>query len=287
MKNNVMKLSKVPLIGDMLFSLLSLPLVLSVQDIAAHTPDNPDIYTLFPAALFFMGIARLFRALRYRRDNRFQFIRYLVFGIALMGCLPLCLALGETKNTLLVLSSIYWGLLAVDRIVSVIRDHSLRNILLNLLALFMLVFVYVGFVGSAADRDIDGFILVAMFVAMGQTLLSIMTVAFSRINLRVLGNVIRQSYVTEVLLGLVLLIVSFSYCLKSWEPAITSLADGIWYCFAIVTTIGFGDITATTIKGRILSIILGMYGIVVVSLITSIIVNFYGEMKRENADEIK
>jgi hypothetical protein len=40
-------------------------------------------------------------------------------------------------------------------------------------------------------------------------------------------------------------------------------------------------------KGRILSIILGMYGIVVVSLITSIIVNFYGEMKRENADEIK
>ena len=284
MKGSRKRFAAVPLIGDMLFSMLSLPLILGVQDIASHTPDNPDIFTLFPAALFFMGIARLFRAMRYRRENRFQFIRYMVFGIALMLCLPLCFALGETKKALLILGSVYWGLLTVDRVVSIVRDHSLRNILLNLLALFLLGFIYVGFVG---DGDIDGFIMVAMFVAMGQALLSIMTVAFARINLRVLGRVIRQSYATEVLLGLVLLIISFSYCLRSWEPAIETLADGIWYCFAIVTTIGFGDITATTMWGRILSIILGMYGIVVVSLITSIIVNFYGEMKRENTEEGK
>ena len=284
MSRSKRRLARLPLIGDMLFSMLSLPLVLGVQDIASHTPDNPDIYTLFPAALLFMGVARLFRALRYRGENQFQFIRYLVFGILLTACLPLCIALGETKNTLRVLGSVYWGLLTVDRVVSIIRDHSLRNILLNLLALFLLGFVYVGFVG---DGDIDGFIMVAMFVAMGQALLSIMTVAFARINLRVLGRVIRQSYATEVLLGLVLLIISFSYCLRSWEPAIETLADGIWYCFAIVTTIGFGDITATTMWGRILSIILGMYGIVVVSLITSIIVNFYGEMKREDPEEGK
>jgi hypothetical protein len=44
-----------------------------------------------------------------------------------------------------------------------------------------------------------------------------------------------------------------------------------------VTTIGFGDLTAVTDFGRILSVILGAYGIVVVALITSIIVNFYGE----------
>ena len=37
--------------------------------------------------------------------------------------------------------------------------------------------------------------------------------------------------------------------------------------------------------GRILSVILGIYGIVVVSLITSIIVNFYGEMRRMEEDD--
>ena len=68
---------------------------------------------------------------------------------------------------------------------------------------------------------------------------------------------------------------------------IGSFKNAMWYCFAIVTTIGFGDISATTDFGRILSVILGVYGIIVVALITSIIVNFYGEMKRATSSETK
>ena len=52
-----------------------------------------------------------------------------------------------------------------------------------------------------------------------------------------------------------------------------------------MTTIGFGDVAATSIEGRIISVILGCYGIVVVALVTSIIVNFYGEMKKEKKGE--
>jgi hypothetical protein len=37
--------------------------------------------------------------------------------------------------------------------------------------------------------------------------------------------------------------------------------------------------------GRLLSVILGLYGIIVVALITSIIVNFYGEMKSDDDDD--
>jgi hypothetical protein len=61
--------------------------------------------------------------------------------------------------------------------------------------------------------------------------------------------------------------------------------NALWYCFAVVTTIGFGDMTAVSTIGRVLSVILGVYGIVVVALITSIIVNFYGEMKKSNSDD--
>ena len=43
----------------------------------------------------------------------------------------------------------------------------------------------------------------------------------------------------------------------------------------LVTTIGFGDLTSVSMIGRILSIILGLYGLVVVALVTSVIVNFY------------
>ena len=58
-----------------------------------------------------------------------------------------------------------------------------------------------------------------------------------------------------------------------------SYGDALWYCFAIVTTIGFGDVASVSVIGRILSVILGFYGIIVVAVITSIIVNFYNETK--------
>ena len=47
------------------------------------------------------------------------------------------------------------------------------------------------------------------------------------------------------------------------EPGIGDFGDALWYCFAIVTTIGFGDISAVSVPGRILSVILGFYGIIV------------------------
>ena len=47
---------------------------------------------------------------------------------------------------------------------------------------------------------------------------------------------------------------------------------------------GFGDLTAAGTVGRILSVILGVYGIIVVSLITSVIVNFYIEVRNNPVD---
>ena len=100
-----------------------------------------------------------------------------------------------------------------------------------------------------------------------------------------MAKIIRKTYASEVLVGLLFLIVAFALMMSSVDPGIPSFAEGLWYCFAIVTTIGFGDITATTIVGRILSVILGMYGIIVVALITSVIVNFYGEVRNEDDDK--
>ena len=86
----------------------------------------------------------------------------------------------------------------------------------------------------------------------------------------------------EILSGLMILIVSFSFVLQIVEPGMENYFDAMWYCFAIVTTIGFGDIVATNSIGRVLSVILGIYGLVVVALITSIIVNFYSEVNKKS-----
>ena len=118
--------------------------------------------------------------------------------------------------------------------------------------------------------------LVLIFV---HSIINIMSIAFSRIRLDILMDILRKTYAAEILFGLLLLITAFSIILPVAEPEIGSFKNAMWYCFAIVTTIGFGDITATGILGRVLSVILGIYGIIVVSLITSVIVNFYNEVK--------
>ena len=68
------------------------------------------------------------------------------------------------------------------------------------------------------------------------------------------------------------------------EPNIESYVDALWYSFSVITTIGFGDVSVTTTLGRILSVFLGISGIIVVALFTSFIVNFYNEMSRRREE---
>ncbi|MCR5078430.1 MAG: hypothetical protein K6B65_00675 [Bacilli bacterium] len=96
-----------------------------------------------------------------------------------------------------------------------------------------------------------------------------------------LVKVMRKSHAAETLFGLAFMVVAVAISLSFLEPSMESVLDALWYCFACVTTIGFGDIVATTIVGRILSVFLGIYGILVTAVITSIIVNLYNESRAE------
>ena len=115
--------------------------------------------------------------------------------------------------------------------------------------------------------------------------------ASSYLKVKVLFKIILRTYALEVILGLFTMMVAASILLTLYEDTITTFPDALWYSFAVVTTIGFGDFAAQTPIGRILTVMLGVYGIIVVAVITSIIVNFYNETagKRDSKelDEIK
>ena len=98
---------------------------------------------------------------------------------------------------------------------------------------------------------------------------------------KLIGQVIVKSYAAEILAGLMIAVVGASILLPVCEPAIESFGDGLWYSFMLVTTIGFGDMTAVTPAGRLISVAVGIYGIVAVALITSILVNLYNENKEK------
>ena len=73
--------------------------------------------------------------------------------------------------------------------------------------------------------------------------------------------------------------------LKYVEPDVHTIGDGMWYTFVASTTIGFGDIAATTFIGRIITIFVSLNGIIVFAMMTGVVVNYYNEylnMKKED-----
>ena len=68
------------------------------------------------------------------------------------------------------------------------------------------------------------------------------------------------------------------------EPDIRSYGDALWYCYAVVTTIGFGDIVVQSLLSRILSVLLSINAVIVIAIITGVIVNYYmqvSELRRK------
>ena len=69
------------------------------------------------------------------------------------------------------------------------------------------------------------------------------------------------------------------------EPGITGYGDALWFCFASATSIGYGDLVATTVIGRIIAIILTIYSIAVIAIFTAVVVGFFNDMAKVRANE--
>ena len=174
-----------------------------------------------------------------------------------------------------------------DTIIGLVTKHKARNVVLAILKfllaiLFILLFVAVYIFG---DEEVLG--MMFAFVPLLMAIIAFahaMLMVFSGVRKTTIVQILKKTYSIEILYGLIVLVVATALVLTITEDNM-SIGDALWYCFALVTTIGFGDVTAVTIVGRILSVILGIYGIIVVALITSIIVNFYNETKHDHEND--
>jgi len=217
--------------------------------------------------LLVLAAARVLRGFRFREKKGAGFFRIsLVQGAAFAVCGALPLVIGFTFESSGIAALGIGLALIAGRVWAIVHDHRARSILVNLIAAGLIVFCALAFLTMA----------VLLFLL---SVLSLMSIVFSGISFPILKKILVKTHAAEIIFGLVLLIVTFSMLLTFFEPGMDNFKDALWYCFAIVTTIGFGDLTAVTDFGRVLSVILGAYGIIVVALITSIIVNFYGEVK--------
>jgi len=95
---------------------------------------------------------------------------------------------------------------------------------------------------------------------------------------RVLKGILRRTHTDRILIGFVIFFFLCAVPIWRIEPEIITYGDALWYCFAAITTIGFGDFAAATHAGRILTVLLGIYGIIVIALVTGVVVNFHTQI---------
>ena len=70
-----------------------------------------------------------------------------------------------------------------------------------------------------------------------------------------------------------------------FEPTITDYFDRFWYCFVSMATIGFGDISATTLIPRIVTVLLWLYAVVVLAIFTAVLTSFFMDAAKLKANE--
>lgn len=104
-------------------------------------------------------------------------------------------------------------------------------------------------------------------------------------KLKLLWRVLKSVEGDKIFLGFLGFVAIIAVVIQFVEPNINTYSDGLWYCFAVVSTIGFGDLVAVTTIGRILTVTLSLYGILMVALIPSIIVSYFMEFRKKNQDE--
>jgi len=256
--------------------------------LSAENPWDTNAKWLLGASLFCLGGYELiyFFYKKKTADSKFNVahIAYCAYCVVL-GVMTF--AAGEKPVMFCVICGIYFLFPIAKRVVSILKNHKVRNIIFNVLC----IGVFTALLAISVQYDEDtaalsymlGGMLTGTVIAV-TCLAYILGLALSHINYIALKKVIRKTYAGEILFGLLLIVIAFSMVLMVAEESITTYGDALWYCFMLVTTIGFGDLTAVTIMGRVLSVILGIYGIVVVAIVTSVIVNFYSEVRNEKTD---
>ena len=224
------------------------------------------------AAVMWFALSLLFlmMALTLKHEWKYNLFRYGI-GAVLFACCAVIFLISETGNVYRITAILHMLGLAADHLFSIVKNHKVRNVIFRVLGVLLL--------GAGMAFDGKTALMLVLVLTIPRIFYYIARISFSQVKLDVLSRIIRKTYAVEILFGMLLLITAFSIVLPNFELNINTFGDALWYCFAIVTTIGFGDITAVTIPGRIISVILGLYGLIVVALITSIIVNFYSETK--------
>jgi len=97
-------------------------------------------------------------------------------------------------------------------------------------------------------------------------------------KLRILKGILVRTRAHRILFSFLAFFFLDALFIQIADPAIQSYGDALWYCYAVVSTAGFGDVVATTMLSKVASVLLTVYGLIALAILTGVIVNFYTQL---------
>ena len=97
-------------------------------------------------------------------------------------------------------------------------------------------------------------------------------------RLKILGVILTRTRADRILSSFVLFLLAAAAVIQLVEPDINRYGEALWYCYAVISTAGFGDVVAVTFLGKVCSVLLTIYSLFVVAIVTGVVVNFYSQM---------
>lgn len=103
-------------------------------------------------------------------------------------------------------------------------------------------------------------------------------------RLKVFWMIVKRTHTDKLVYAFLFNFIVIAAIIMAVEPDINTYGDALWYTFVSCTTIGFGDFTAVTTIGRILTVYMAVHEIIMVAIIPGVVVSYYLEVihRREN-----
>ena len=106
-------------------------------------------------------------------------------------------------------------------------------------------------------------------------------------KLRILRMVLHKTKADRLGLGFVGFLLVIAAVVWAAEPSIPTYGDALWFCYAVLSTSGFGDFTAVTFVGRICAVLVTVYSIFVIAIVTGVVVSFFQQSVQVQFEDSK
>lgn len=163
-----------------------------------------------------------------------------------------------------------WGIFVIDYLYFFIRSDSKRNyVKKHIFELIAIVPLGQGFLLARGFRVIR-------------------LIRLTAIGSRYIGPVyqfLKERHLHKLFIALIVIILIMPIPIVFVEPHIHSYADALWWTIVTTTTVGYGDMSPVTPIGRVIAVILMIFGIGLIGLVTSALTSVFIE-KDQSRDKL-